>query len=131
MYRPRYTNFQGSTIGAASLYLMRGGIPQFDVQRVRNGLDEFVYDIFFSGSYWGNVPQIQVNQFGDSFCAASFSDIADGMNRNFGIRTLSEGGGLIGVDSKDRYVIDVQSGTHDLFVVPPVFSIHAESSEVQ
>ena len=72
---------------------------------------------------------IQINQFGDGFCAASFSDIADGMNRNIGIRTLSDGGGLIGPDSKE---CNTRSpGTHDVFVVPPVFSVHAESSEVQ
>ena len=59
--------------------------------------------IFSSVAHIGEMSQ--VNQFGDGFCAASISDIADGMNRNFGIRTLSEGGGLIGVDSKDRYAI--------------------------
>ena len=129
-------NFRGSTTGAASLYLMRGGIPQFDVQIVRDGLDEFVYDIFFTGAHWRNVPQIQVNQFGDGSCAASFSDIADGMNRNIGIRTLSDGGGMIDADSRERYVLDRnarrgQSGTHDLYVVPPIFSVHSDSSEVQ
>ena len=48
------------------------------------------------------------------------------MNRNIGIRTLSDEGGLIGADSKD-----CNTRTHDLFVVPPVFSVHAESSQVQ
>ena len=51
------------------------------------------------------------------------------MNRNIGIRTLSDEGGLIGADSKD---CNTRSpGTHDLYVVPPVFSVHAESSQVQ
>ena len=52
-------NFEGSSTAAVSLYLMRGGSPQFDVQITRKGFDEFVYDIFFIGAHWNNVPQIQ------------------------------------------------------------------------
>ena len=115
---------------------MRGGTPHFNVQVVCNGLDEFAYDIFFTCAHWSNVTQIQVNKVGDGLCAASVSDIVDGMNRNIGIRILSHGGGMINMDSNNCYVLDNfarrdQVGVHDLFVVPPIFSVHLDSSEVQ
>eukprot|EP00970_Alexandrium_tamarense_P009994 scaffold1976_cov187-Alexandrium_tamarense.AAC.23 len=129
-------DFGGFTIsGTASLYLIKGGTPQFNVEVMREGQDEYVYDLFFTGSHWTNAPEIQVNTFGDGACGASYADIADGMNRNIGVKTLLDGGGMIGANMV-RYVLDRaakrdQFGTHDLFVVPPIFTVHEDTSEVQ
>ena len=123
-------SFEGSSTTAASLYLVKGGTPHFDVQTVRNGVDDYIYDIFFIGANWKNVPEIQVNTFGDGSCAATFSDIADGMNRNIGVRTLIDGGGKVAL-LDDRYVLDHSTrrgltGMHDLFVVPPTFVVQSD-----
>ena len=127
-------SFEGSSTSTASLYLIRGGIPQFDLQIVRNGVDEYSYDIFFTGSHWRNVPEIQVNIFGDGVCAATFSDIADGMSRNIGIRTLADGGGQV-TQTDDRYVLDRFArqglgGLHNMFVVPPTFVVQPDLIQV-
>jgi len=113
-----------------------GGSPHFDVKVARRGVDEYVYDIFFTGSHWTNVPEIVVNTFGDGVCAATSSDIINGMNRGIGVKTIVDGGGTVDSDESDYYVLDrvVQgglSGQYDVYIVPPVFTIHSDSSEVQ
>ncbi|KAL7542723.1 hypothetical protein ACHAXR_012023, partial [Thalassiosira sp. AJA248-18] len=130
-------NFDGSTTtGTTTLNLIGGGSPHFNVQVDREGVDDYVYDVFFTGSHWKDVPEITVNTFGDGTCSASNSDIIDGMNRGIGIKTIVDGGGMVLDSGTDRYVLDRAvrrdlSGTHNLFVVPPIFNIHSDSSEVQ
>jgi len=128
--------FYGSTTAASvSIHLVSGGVPQFNVEVIQEGIDEYVYDLFFTGSHWTDVPQIRVNTFGDGTCSASNADIIDGMNRNIGITTVVDGGGTI--DSvADSYVVDRvvrhdQGGLQNLYVVPPILSVHDFSSEVQ
>ena len=129
-------NFDGSTTtGTTTLHLIGGGSPHFNVEVVREGVDEYVYDIFFTGSHWKNAPEITVNVFGDGVCSASNSDITDGMNRGIGVNTVVDGGGTVDSES-DRYALDRVtrrglSGTYDLFVVPPLLTIHSDSNEVQ
>ena len=128
-------NFQGSTTtGTTTLHLIGGGSPQFNVKIVREGVDEYVYDVFYTGSHWRNAPEITVNTFGDGVCSASSTDIIHGMNRGIGIKTIVDGGGV--VDSESGYVLDrvmrrSLSMPQDLYVVPPVFTVHFDSSEVQ
>ena len=126
--------FDGSTTtGTTALHLISGGSPQFSVEIVREGVSEYVYDMHFVGSHWADAPEITVNTFGDGVCAISASDIDGGMNRNIGIQTINDGGSN---PVSAHYVLhrvpgfDL-SGKHDLFVVPPVFTVHPDSSEVQ
>ncbi|KAL9190302.1 hypothetical protein ACHAXT_007513 [Thalassiosira profunda] len=127
--------FDGSTTtGTTTLHLIDGGTPQFNVEIVREGVDEHVYDVFFTGSHWKDVPEMSVSVFGDGTCSASNSDIADGMNRRIGVSTVVDGGAS--ADAESSYVLDRAvrrdlGGAHDLFVVPPVFKVHSDSSEVQ
>ena len=129
-------NFEGSTTtGTTTLHLIGGGSPHFDVQIAWEGGDEYAYDVFFTGSHWKNVPEIAVNTFGDGVCTASSSDIIHGMNRGIGVKTIVDGGGSVGY-LDDRYELDSvvrggPSGLHDLYVIPPTFTIHPDSSEVQ
>ncbi|KAL7554975.1 hypothetical protein ACHAWF_018557 [Thalassiosira exigua] len=129
--------FAGSTtVGTTTLHLISGGSLHFNVNVAREGVDQYAYDIFFSGSHWKNVPELAVNTFGDGTCSASNSDMSEGMSRGIGIKTIVDGGGTeLGAES-DRYVLDravrrETSESHNLFVVPPVLSIHSDSSEVQ
>ena len=129
-------NFDGSSTTGVTLSIIGGGVPHFDVEVAREGVDEYVYDIFFTGSHWINVPQITLNVFGDGVCSAGNSDITDGMNRGIGIKTLTNGGGGFIDDSSDQYVLDrvVRSelrGSHDLYVVPPVLTIQSDLANVQ
>eukprot|EP00984_Skeletonema_dohrnii_P023836 scaffold12938_cov128-Skeletonema_dohrnii-CCMP3373.AAC.1 len=129
------TFYGSTTAGSVSIHSVRGGVPQFSVEVIQEGIDEHVYDLFFTGSYWSDVPQIHVNTFGDRTCSASNADIIDGMNRNIGITTIVDGGGTI--DSvADSYIVDRvaghdQGGLQNLYVVPPILSVHDFSSEVQ
>ena len=57
------------------------------------------------------------------------------MNRGIGVKTIVDGGGSVGY-LDDRYELDSvvrggPSGLHDLYVIPPTFTIHPDSSEVQ
>ena len=128
--------FYGSTMsGSATIHSISGGVPHFSVQVIQEGIDEHVYDLFFTGSHWGDVPQINVNTYGDGACSASHADIIDGMNRNIGVSTIVDGGGK--VDSlAESYVIDRvarhdQKGMQNVHVVPPTLSVQDFSSEVQ
>ncbi len=129
-------NFDGATTdGTTTLHLIRGGFPQFDVSVMRRGVDGLVYDVFFIGSHWTNVPEILVNTFGDGACSLSRSDFSGGMNRDISITTMVDGGGAID-PGVDRYVLDRvvrwgRQGHHDLFVVPPIFVTANDSSKVQ
>mmetsp|Transcript_4667 Transcript_4667/g.10571 ORF Transcript_4667/g.10571 Transcript_4667/m.10571 type:complete len:81 (+) Transcript_4667:1282-1524(+) len=43
-------NFDGSTTtGTTTLHLIGGGSPQFNVEVAREGVDEYSYDVFFTG----------------------------------------------------------------------------------
>lgn len=124
-----------STTGSVSIHTVSGGMPLFSVEVIQEGFDEHVYDLFFTGSHWSDVPQIHVNNFGDGTCSASNADIIDGMNRNIVIKTVVNGGGTI--DSvADSYVVDRiakhdQGGLQNLYVVPPILAVNEFSSEVQ
>lgn len=130
-------NFDGATTaGTATLFLIRGGFPQFDVSVKRSGASEYVYDVFFVGSHWTNAPDITVNTFGDGVCDLSSSDISGGMNRDISIKTVVNGGGTIDPGMDDRYVLDRAvrrglRGHYDLLVVPPIFVVQSDSNEVQ
>ena len=120
--------FYGSTVaGSVLIHLVHGGVPQFNVVVLQEGVDEYVYDLFFTGSHWSDVPQVHVNTFGDGTCSASNADMIGGMNRNIGVKTIVDGGGTI--DSvADTYVVDRvarydQVGVHNLYEVPPTLSI--------
>ncbi|KAL7440180.1 hypothetical protein ACHAXH_004154 [Discostella pseudostelligera] len=130
-------NFDGATTsGTTTLHLIRGGNPQFDVSVTRKGSDEYVYDIFFIGSHWTNSPEITLNTFDDGVCSLSGSDLTGGMNRDFRIKTMVDGGGTIIDPGTDRYVLNKVArrglrGPYDLFVVPPIFVIPSDPSEIQ
>jgi len=129
--------FAGSTTaGTSTLYLVGGGSPRFDVQVARQGVDEYVYDIFFTGSHWRNIPQIVVNTYGDGVCEASSSDIINGMSRGIGIKTIVDSDQDAVGTLDDRYALDRvprrgPNGPYDLYVVPLTFTIHTDTSEVQ
>eukprot|EP00985_Skeletonema_marinoi_P030515 scaffold32400_cov131-Skeletonema_marinoi.AAC.1 len=57
------TFYGSTTAGSVSIHSVRGGVPQFSVEVIQEGIDEHVYDLFFTGSYWSDVPQIHVNTF--------------------------------------------------------------------
>ena len=93
-----------------------------------------MYDIFFIGSYWQNVPSIVVNVFGDGTCTADESHIIDGMNRNIAVHTVSDGGGSglsFNEYTLDRSVGASLQGERSLFLVPPIFTVAGDTSEVQ
>jgi len=122
-------DFDGSTTtGTTTLHIIGGGYPQFDVTIERKGVDEYVYDVYFTGSHWKN-PQVTVNVFGDDTCSATTSDIVDGMNRHVGVKPITS-------SDSDRHVLDRVvrrgvSGQHDINVVPSVLTVHSETPEVQ
>uniref|UniRef100_A0A7S4I964 Fibronectin type-III domain-containing protein n=1 Tax=Odontella aurita TaxID=265563 RepID=A0A7S4I964_9STRA len=122
-----------TTTGTATIYLVTGGVPRVSAQVVRQGQDEYIYDIFFTGSFWNDVPEITVNVFGDGMCTAGESHIVDGMNRNIAAHTVSDGGATLSTHAYalDRAIEASLEGESALFLLPPIFTVHDDTSEVQ
>jgi len=126
--------FVGRSVnGTAVIELVEGGIPKFSSEVIQYGKDEFVYDIYFTGSYWSDVPSIVVNTFGDGQCPANASHVVQGMNRNIGTQTIVNGGGFLtsriivisdAYDKDDEYNIPI-------YKMPSFYTVYNEVSEVQ
>ena len=112
-----------------------GGVPQIELSIIRDGADEYVYDVFFVGSSWSNVPEMDVTVFGDGACEADITHVQGGMNRNIAVSTILDGGGETLDDARD-YVLDrpfepQDEGNAPVYLVPPIFTVYPDTTEIQ
>ena len=128
-----------SATGTASISVLDGGVPHVDLSVLRPGVDEYVYDIYFTGSGWSDVPDMEVSVFGDGACEADFTHVQGGMNRNIAVSTMSNGGNSSGSDNLTRrdVVLDRAIEPQDevietsVYLVPPIYTVHDDVFEVQ
>lgn len=133
--------FDGSTeVSSASIYGIEGGIPRIEASVHRQGTDEYIYDVYFAGSGWSDVPKMTINVFGDESCQANTTHVENGANRNMAVTTIVNGGrgSSEGASAGNReYVIDrplpsdAGSETAPVLLLPPMFTVLADSFEVQ
>jgi len=57
-----------SQLNTARVTVVSGAIPRVETEIIRGGSDEYAYDIYFTGAYWSQVPQMTINRFGDGTC---------------------------------------------------------------
>ena len=116
-----------------SLVLTRisGGVPQIVSEHLKEGTDEYMYDIYFTGGYWGDLGPPEVNVFGDGTCEATSVHIRDGMNRNIVARTLADGGMPSSRIVLDKAYHGDELGTISAYNVPPIFSVFQYHEKVE
>ena len=89
---------------------------------VCQGIDEYVYDVFFTGSSWQNVPSIQANHPNQDSCTTNTSHLLGGVNHNIYITTIQNGSGML---THRNYAVNkvmgVSSGEVPIYLIPPTF----------
>lgn len=130
--------FVGTTVaGTASISIVDGGIPHVDVSVLRPGVDEYIYDIYFTGSGWSDVPDIEISVFGDGTCEADITNVQGGMNRNIAVSTMKNGGAGEIIGTTRDFVLDRAVGPQDevaetpVHLLPPIYTVHEDTFEVQ
>jgi hypothetical protein len=122
--------FQGENkVNSSQIRLVTGGIPRMTTKVIQKGTSEYEYDVFFTGSYWNNVPLISVSRFGDE-CPANQSHVVGGMNRNLDVVTIQQGGGML---LSPNYVVDTVTGfdgEQKIYSIPPLFSVLENSLQM-
>ena len=122
----------------ASISIVDGGIPHVDISVLRPGVDEYIYDIYFTGSGWSDVPDMEVSVFGDGTCEADITNVQGGMNRNIAVSTMKNGGvGEISGETTRNVVLDRVIEPQDevdetpVHLLPPIYTVHEDTFEVQ
>ena len=120
-----------SSMNSATMTVIIGSVPQVVSDILTEGSDEFLYDVYFIGGYWGNMEPPEVNVFGDGSCEATSMHIINGMNRNIAAKTIDDGGKKSSVIVLDKGYFGDEVGPIFIFSVPPIFTVFKNPQRVE